>query len=338
MKLKWGIMGCGNIVKRSMGKAFTEAENAELVAVCDTDVSRAQGAAEKYGVDFFYGSPEELLENKDVKAVYVATPVFLHEKHTVMAAQSGRHVLCEKPMAVNTNQCQAMIDACSKNEVKLMIGFMMRFHSCHRKAKQLIENGDVGKLTMLRAQQSYWYPETPGAWQQRKSSAGGGAMADAGIHCINLLRYLSGSEVTEVSAVTGNVLFNYDVEDTGIILLRFQNGCYGIVDSAFSIQDSSVEQRLEIYGSRGSILGTKTIGPFPAGELKICIDGEMSEFHSTMLNPYREEIEYFTKCILEDKDPAVNGQEGLKDTMVLEAAYQSVELGKTVKIGDYSHE
>ncbi len=334
MKLKWSIIGCGNIVKRSMGKAFNEADNAELVAVCDIDANRAQQAAGEYGADSFFSSPEELLKNKDVEAVYVATPLFLHEKYTVMAAESGRHVLCEKPMAIDTKQCEAMIDSCSKNKVKLMIAFMMRFHSCHREAKRLIENGDVGKLTMLRAQQSYWYPETPGAWQQRKTSAGGGALSDAGIHCIDLLRYLSDSKVSEVHAVTGNVLFNYDVEDIGIILLRFENGCLGIIDSAFSIQDSSVEQRLEIYGSRGSILGTKTIGPFPEGELRICIDDKIRGFHSTMPDPYREEIEYFTQCILEDKEPMINGQEGLNNNRVLESAYQSAELGKAVKIGD----
>jgi len=332
MGIKFGVIGCGNIIRRAMGRAFQEAPGADLTAVMDTNPAKAEETAARYGAQKTYGGLDDLLADEEIEAVYVAVPVHLHKEVTLEASAAGKHVLCEKPMAMDVAECLSMIQACRKAKVKLMIGFMMRFHPCHRKAREMIQNGELGRIVLVRAQQSYEYPTDPNAWQQKKELSGGGALMDAGSHCIDLLRFLTGEDVREVVSFTDNLAFEYNVEDTATVLMRFKSGTQGVVDACFSTPDDSVEQRLEIYGTKGSILGSGTISPFPKGELVIHVQGRSGPYEYEPADLYVQEIQHFVSCIEEDKEPICSGTDGLKAQEVMSAAYTSAKQNKVIAL------
>ncbi len=332
MGIKWGVIGCGGVVRNVMGRALVEAKGSEFAAVMDVDAARARTTAERFGVNKVYGKLDDLLGDEEIQAVYVATPVHLHKDVTLQAAQAGKHVLCEKPMALDEDECQSMIEGCRECGVKLMVGFMMRFHVCHRKAKAMIESGALGKLIYLRAQQCYRYPPTPGAWRQQQRYSGGGSITDAGSHCIDLIRFLVGEEVRKVAAFTGNLAFDYEVEDTATLLMQFASGVQGIVDACYSTPDGSTEDRLEVYGTKGSLVTRHTVTSTPAGEMDIHLNGKSEAFRYEPVDLYIQQVEEFMRCIAEDREPAVTGEDGLRTQQIMSAAYTSAAESRIVEL------
>jgi len=343
----WGVIGCGGIAnRRTIPEGIIPAKNSELAAVMDVNEEIMREMARRYGVKG-YARDEDLLREPDVDAVYIATPNYLHARQSITAAEMGKHVLCEKPLAPTVKECEDVISACQKNSVKLQVGFMMRFHACHQEALRIIKEGLIGHPVMARAQLTCWYPETPGAWRQDPKMGGGGCLTDMGIHCIDLLRMFLG-EVEEVSAFTDRLIFNYPIEDTSIVTLKFDNKAYGVVDNFFNIPDAAAQNRLEIYGTKGCILADGTIGQESTGKLKVYTqeekqgyeaaqrreapDTRISEISPTPINMYRAEIEHFIRCIQEDLEPINSGYEAIKNLKVVLAAYESSKLGRKIKL------
>ncbi len=348
MSVKWGVIGAGGIAdRRTIPEGLMAAENAELVAVMDIDEGRAKKVAEKYGGLRYYTREEDLLRDKGVEAVYLATPTYHHHRQVMMAAGAGKHILCEKPMAMNIREAEKMIAACRSNKVKLSLGYMMRHHSYNRKIKEMIDEGRLGTPVMGRAQLTCWYPPMKGAWRQVPRQGGGGSLIDMGSHCIDLLEWMLGP-VTEVSCFTARLVQDCPVEDTATVLLRFESGAQGLVDSHFNIPDASSENRLEIYGSKGSILAQGTIGQSSAGAMIARIEEEQKGYQAEQKreevreetivldggNIYQAEIEDFSECILRggDAQPSFSGEDGLRNLRIVLAAYESARKGRTISI------
>jgi len=342
MAVKWGVIGCGGIAaRRTMPEGIIPAENAELAAVMDLNGDAAKQVGEKFSADV-YTKEDDLLADKRVDAVYIATPAHLHAGQAVKSAEMGKHVLCEKPMALSVEDCGRMIESCAKNGVKLGVGFMMRFHAYHRKLRDMVREGNLGRITFARAQLSCWYPDMEGAWRQDPELGGGGSLMDMGNHCIDVLEYMLESRVTEVSCFAGTLVHGYPVEDTGVVMMKFENGAVGVVDSCFSIPDNSSRNRLEIYGSGGSVLAEGTIGQAPDGVMTAYLedkkgydaqqaretDGAGEKISPEPVNTYRAEIEEFSGCILGDKTPSISGEDGLWSQKVLLACYESAKTGR----------
>lgn len=323
MSIKWGVIGAGGIAdRRIIPDGIIPANNAQLVAVMDIDETKAKTVARKYGNVPYYTHEEDLLNDPNVEAVYIATPLHLHCRQTCMAAKAKKHVLCEKPMALNVQECASMIKACKKNDVKLAIGLMMRFHAYHQRLKEMIERGELGKIVMGRAQLSCWYPPMEGAWRQYPKLGGGGSLIDMGAHCIDLLEMLIG-KVSEVSCFSGRLVHEYKSEDSAAVLLHFKNGAMGIVDNFFNIPDNASKNSLEIYGSKGSVLAKGTIGQMPDGEMIAYLEKELKEYDAKQerkeknveikisprpVNIFQAEIEHFSHCIEKDAEPLVSGE------------------------------
>ena len=344
----WGVIRCGGIAdRRTIPEGIIPAEDSKLVAVMSRSESTSKRIAQKYGVNRYYTREQDFLNDSEVDAVYVATPNYLHAEQSIAAADYGKHVLCEKPLALSIEGCEDIIAACKRNDVRLQVGFMMRFHACHREALKIIRQRMIGQPVMGRTQLTCWYPEILGAWRQDLKLGGGGSLMDMGIHCIDLLRMLLG-EVEEVSAFTDATIFDYPVEDTSIVTLKFDSEAYGIVDSFFNIPDAAAQNRLEIYGTKGCILADGTIGQASVGKLKVytqeeergydaaqkrkTTDMKIREVAPTPINIYKAEIEHFTKCIREDTEPINSGREAVKDQKIVLAAYRSSAEGKKIKI------
>jgi len=345
MKVRWGVIGASGIAdRRTIPEGILPARNAELVAILGKDVSRLEALSKKYGVKA-HMDLESFTRDKDIQAVYVATPVYLHQPQTIACLKAGKNVLCEKPMAMNPAECRHMVDAAKQHRVRLGIAFMMRFHACHRLALQLIEQGKIGTPVMARAQLSCWYPKIAGAWRQVKRMSGGGSLMDLASHCLDLLEMYLG-KIVEVSCFADRRIFDYEVEDTSLVLSRHKSGAFGVVDACFNIADVASKNRLELYGTKGSILCEGTIGQLPGGKMVgfFSEDEEYRakqerraeggvEFNPEPVNTYLAEIEDFSEAILEDRPPAYTGEMGLHNQQVLEACYASAKMRRTVNVG-----
>jgi predicted dehydrogenase len=347
MSLNWGVIGAGGIAdRRTIPEGIIKAKNAKLVAVMDVDGGKAKEVAQKYGVKY-YLKEEDLVKDEEVQVVYIATPAYLHSQQAILYAEAGKHILCEKPMALTLKECEEMIEACRKNRVKLGLGFMMRFHAYNRKAKEMVEKGLLGSIVFARAQLSCWYPPMEGAWRQDPKLGGGGSLMDMGNHNIDLLEFILNSKVKEVSCFTDNLAHKYPAEDSATVLVRFQNGAQGISDSFFNIPDASSKNILEVYGTKGSILARGTIGQAPGGEMTAYLEKEEKGYEAKQaravtpveekiepapVNTYQAEIEHFSDCVEKDLEPAISGEDGLWSQKVILACYESARSGKVVKL------
>jgi predicted dehydrogenase len=356
MSIKWGVLGAGMIADMEMIPAIKSIENAELVSIMSRNEEKVKGLSSKHNIPRYYTDIDEFLRDPELDAVYVATAPHLHCEQTIQAAEHGKHVLCEKPMALAVEQCEKMIEAFNKAGVKLMIGCMMRFQPAHVKTKEIIDAGFLGRMILIRMQGSFYYPPAEN-WRLDPKIAGGGALHDMGIHCIDLMRFFAG-DVEEVSAFVDNLVFDYPVEDTSLVSLRFANGGYGFLESCYSAYYT--ENRFEVIGSKGTLFAEKSIwGNQTTGVLK-AFAGEIGRTHEHKLAPawgqddslgglgtvikeynlqpcntFAAEAEYFSQCIMENREPEINGVEGLKDLQVVKAAYESAKEGKRVKIAGH---
>lgn len=224
-KLKVAVIGCGSIAQYRHLPEYKMNKDVELVAVCDINEERVNKVASEYGVKA-YTSYEELLASGTVDAVSVCTPNYLHAPISVVALNSGVHVLCEKPMATSKESAEAMIEAAKANNKKLMIAHNQRFVASHQKARQLIENGEVGRIYSFRTAFGHggpegWSVDGKDSWFFRKEEAFIGAMGDLGVHKTDLLRYILGEEIVEVGAFVETTAKDFgDVDDNAVCVLK----------------------------------------------------------------------------------------------------------------------
>jgi predicted dehydrogenase len=335
-KLKMGVIGAGGIAFRRTIPGMLKAKNCQLVAVMDpVGVERVAAA---FNVPKSYTREEDLLADPDVEAVYIASPVNCHLKQIEMAAKAGKHILCEKPLAMNTKQTQRAVDACGKYGVFLQEGYMMKFHGAHVAIKQAIDEGRLGKIVYLRAQLSCWYPQMAGAWRQDPKQGGGGALIDMATHLYDLLSWFAGP-VRRVTAMVNTLVQTYKSDDASTTLLEFKSGAQATVDCFYCIPDEASRTRLEIYGSQGAILTEGTIGQSVGGKMEAMLLAGAAGYDATQskdvvrkfnrlpfkkINPYTAECEYFAQNVLAGQQPQLNGPENaLLIADVTDRAYRS---------------
>jgi predicted dehydrogenase len=344
-KVKWGVIGSGGIARRrTIPEGILKADNAELSVVFDINAQANAEVAKESGAKEA-GSIEALLD-ADIDAVYIATPAGLHSDQVQTSAKAGKHIFCEKPLGMTVAEAEAMIETCRQKAVKLGCALMMRFVAQHAEALKLIREGKLGKPTYARAQLSCWYPPIEGAWRQDPATGGGGALIDMGGHCIDLLEMFFG-KVAKVSCFINNTVHDYKSEDSAVATLFFENGALATVDTFFCIPDNSSKNVLELYGSKGSILAKGTIGQGPAGEMVAFLEQEGKDYDAQQarakaqgmiiapepVNTYRAEIEEFSQAIIEDREPLIGAELGLRNQKILAACYESARLGKVIKVG-----
>lgn len=343
-KIKWGVIGCGGIADRRTIPGMMLAENVELVAVMDTNPEFAEKVKEKYGAKYAFTTAEELLSLDEIEAVYIASPVVCHKEQAFLAADAKKHILIEKPVGLTSKEAEEIKNYCEKAGVKLGVGFMMRFHAYHQAIKELLDNNKLGKIVSMRAQFSCWYPEIEGAWRQKLATSGGGAMVDMGVHCIDVLQYMSGLKPKVVSGFASNLTFNYEVEDSCNAVIQMDNGSAMYIEANFNIPDAASKSRIEIYGTRGSIMAECTLSQVEGGKVDVLIsddslgydaqqdrvDVDKLELDVTFGNMYTKEVEGFGNAIINDTDVPVPANEAILNQKVVEAVYESSRTGKHI--------
>ena len=330
MTLRWGIIGCGDVAEHKGGPALYGIEGSDLVAVMRRDAAKAEDFARRHGAKRWYSKAEDLINDPEINAIYVATPVYLHREYTVQAAEAGKHVMCEKPMALNVEQCREMIAACQENGVKLMIAYYRRTYPIVHKMKQLLKEGTIGEPMLVRINLTGYYnpptPNAPGEWRGDPKVAGGGVMFDVGSHRLDVMVYLFG-EVEKVIAFTETLHCEYRVEDSAVLLMKLANGMHGVANFNWNVGSSSDE--FEIYGTEGKILAR----PLDGGHLEVHRDKQVEIFE---LPPPKIThwglVEDFVRAANEGTPLICPGEEGMKTNLIMEAAYRSAKTGKVEKI------
>lgn len=337
MKLKWGIIGCGGIADRRTLPGMMLTDNSVPYAVMDADAAVAEKVKEKYGAEYAFNNYEDVLALPDVDVVYIASPVFCHKEQALAAAKAGKHILIEKPIGINLEETLEIIDACKKAGVKLGVGFMMRYHAYHQEMKRFIADGNLGQIVSMRAQFTCWYPEIKGAWRQNKALSGGGALADLGVHCIDLLQYISGLNAVECVGFATTNTFGYNVDDTASLIMKMENGALAYVDCNFNIPDSATKCPIEFYGTKGSMVAIGTLSQEEGGKVEILACPDNAEYdpmqaHTAVQsqalevefgNMYKKEIEAFANAVINDTEPPVNAENTLFVHKVIDAIYKN---------------
>jgi len=348
-KVKWGVIGCGGIAARRTIPEFKKmVSNAEIVSVMDVDAARAAEVAKEFDVSHSCATEDQLLA-QNIDAVYIASPQNFHCRQAVQAAEAGKHILCEKPMAISLDEVDQMEAACKKNNVKFMLAWCMRQNVYNKKARELVQSGSVGKIVMGRAQLTCWYPAIPGAWRQDISQSHGGSLIDMGTHCIDLLEWIMDSRIVEVAGFTDLLVQDYPtpVEDTSTIVVKFDNGAHGIVDNYFNIPDAAAQNALEIFGTKGSVIAKGTIGQDPTGNMFSILQDEETGYDANQVRNvevqkedydfegiglYGQMITIFSDCIMNDGEPPAGLENGRHSVKVVDAIYRASREKKVIAV------
>jgi predicted dehydrogenase len=317
-QLGWGLIGCGDIAQKRVAPALRDLAAGKLIAVNRAQSELAAAFAKQFGAKRWYLDWKKLLLDEEIDAVYIATPVHLHAEQTIAAAEAGKHVLCEKPMAMNVSECDQMIAACRSNKVKLGVAYYRHFYPVVERIKTIIKSGEIGTPVLLEINAfEQFNPETghPRSWLLQKNLSGGGPMFDFGCHRIEVFMNICGP-VTEVKAMTANVLFDREVEDTATALLRFKRGACGILSVSHAAAEA--KDSLHIFGSAGSI----RVSILNEGKMRVIGKlGERYEVHPPGANWHAPLIEDFVEAVLTDREPGVGGDKGRAVALIEEEIY-----------------
>lgn len=318
MTIRWGILGCGDIARKRVAAAIQDDPGSELVAACRRDEAKLRQFCDDFGVDRGYTRDADLIAAADVDAVYIATPVKDHHPQTLSVAAAGKHVLCEKPMAMNAQQCDEMIAACRDHGVRLGVAYYRRFYPIVHRMKQLIADGAVGSPISAAAICSTPLaigPGEDGYWRVIPELGGGGALMDIGSHRINLLLDMFG-EVASVKAFCNSVAADYQADDCATLIFQFCGGMHGSLQCLFGTPVDPDE--FSVWGTRGRLVAA----PLNGAELHIYTDsGCRTEEHPPAANLNAPLIADFVEGIENGRPPEVTGEEGRAATRVMDLAY-----------------
>jgi UDP-N-acetyl-2-amino-2-deoxyglucuronate dehydrogenase len=330
-KLGFGIIGCG-MISGWHAEAISRVPRARLVGVTDAVAELRNGTARKYEVNS-YESVEKMLADPEVRIVSICTPSGLHAPLAIRAAQAGKHVIVEKPMAINLKDADQMIETCERNRVKLCVISQLRFSPAIQQIKQALEESLLGRVVLgdlyMKFNRSQEYYDK-GNWRGTWEMDGGGALMNQGIHGVDLLRYLMGP-VKSVSAHARTLARKIAVEDTAVAILEFQNGAVGVIEATTSVYPGS-SRHLEINGHRGtvvleenSIVRWDIEGQDPAKHLTLepAISNTSSNPGAFGVEGHVYQITDMVEAILEDRRPAVDGMEGRNALEIILAVYRS---------------
>ena len=339
-----GIIGCGKIAQVRHIPEYAEHKHAKLLGFYDINLDRAKALADQYG-GTAYATAEELLANPEIDAVSICAANFAHAEQTIAALNAGKHVLCEKPMAITLAECEAMVEAAKKNGKYLMIGHNQRLAKAHATAKKLIDDGLIGDIVTFRTTFGHGGPETwsvdPGlnTWFFDKSRAAMGAMADLGIHKTDLIQFLTGQKVIRTTArvttldkkdASGNLI---SVDDNAICIYEMSGGAFGTMTASWTYYGAE-DNSTVLYGTKGIM----RIYDDPAISIKVILadGGKISyDVEAIQTNDNQTKsgvIDLWMESLVENKAPEISGESALAAMRAVFASIQSSETGKAVEI------
>lgn len=335
--LKFGLIGCGRIAARH-AEILSNLDEAKLSCVCDIKDSRAINFSKKYNIPW-YIDYHDMLKREEVDVVSILTPSGLHAKHVIDIAPYRKHIIVEKPMALQLEDADEMIRVCYENRTKLFVVKQNRYNIAVKKLKEAIELGRFGKFVLgtirvrwCRTQNYYNQDDWRGTW-----AYDGGVFANQASHHIDMLAWMMG-EVESVFAKIATRLVDIEVEDTGVALLKFKNGALGIIEATTATRPVDIEGSISILGENGAV----EVGGFAMNEMKIWNFAEILPEDNDILAKYKENppnvygfghLEFLRDVITSIRNNSkgfIDGLEGRKSLELINAIYESAETGKDV--------
>lgn len=334
-KIRYAVVGLGYIAQVAVLPAFKNARrNSKLVALISGDKEKLKRLGDKYRVEkrYLYSEFETCLKNGEVDAIYIATPNFYHRNIMETAAKYGVHVLCEKPMAVTTEDCLSMINEAEKNNVQLMIAYRLHFEAANLEAIKIAQSKKLGDLKIFNSVFTMQVKDHNNI-RLDEVEKGGGPLYDIGIYCINAARYLFKSEPIEVFAMTANSKDSRfkKVDEIVSCVMKFPEGRianFSISFGAFAAAD------YDLIGSKGRIRLEKGYEYATTMTLKTYEDRKIISKKYPKRDQFAPELIYFSECIQKKKRPEPSGEEGLADIKIIEALLLSIDLGSPITLDE----
>lgn len=324
--VKIGIMSFAHMHAYGYADCVNKIGNAQLAGISDDDTVRGKKAARQLKTKYF-DSYQNLLDS-DIDAVIITSQNNRHEQLACLAAQAGKHILCEKPIAATLPQAKRIIDTCFRHKVKLQIAFPCRFITSVIRAKEIINEGKIGEILAIKGTN---HGTMPGGWFVDKKESGGGAVIDHTVHVVDLMRWILASEVKSVYAEVDTLFYNMDIDDTGLLTIEFDNGVFATLDASWSRSKAfpfGGDVTMEIVGTKG-VIGLDAFNQ----KISLYNDQKMkSEWVYWGDNMDAGLIEDFVKMIKEDSQPSITGYDGLAALSVAIAAYRSALKKEVVSL------
>ncbi len=311
----------------------------EMVAVVNHRRESMAAFAEQFDIPRQYTSLDKLFADGDIDAISINTPNYLHAPQAIAALKAGVHVMVEKPMAMNAVEAQAMVDAAAQSEALLMVAHCFRFDP---EVQWLKAQADAGRLGQIIRSKSYGVHANwgPGGWFTQSQYAGGGAIADMGIHALDTVRYLLGDpQPISVYARIGTYYGDFDVDDTGIIIVNWDNGATSYIETGWwQPHTDKPNAGTQLYGTKGfgELFPTRLSLPDLAAETVTDVESEFEFPRTEAIShaKYGTQLAYFVDCIRENRTPVPGGVEGMINMKIVDTAYKSSKIGQVVEIDD----
>lgn len=326
--MRWGIIGLGRIAGTEIAPAITTSPGGKLHAVVSRDQGRAEAFAARHGAARALTSFDELLADPRVDAVYIATPNALHAGEVVAAARAGKHVMCDKPLALSVADAWRAVSVCAEEGVRLGITFQTRFHDNFGQLRAVVQDGSLGEIRLVQVEMSPGRTLLTG-WRADPALAGLGAINNLGVHAFDLIRWLLGSEVTEVTALAGHES-GLVPETLALVLLRYGDGALAYVNVNQSVAFPHADTT--IYGTKGRVVGRSCTRMNMSGTLTILTaDGETT-IETASYHAYRGAVTAFEEAVATGQDPSPSGLDGLRSVELTTAIAESLTEGRTVPV------
>jgi predicted dehydrogenase len=313
-KLKWGIAGCGYYAEHTFIPTLSFLRRGTLNSLYSHKKKRAQQLAEKAGAKDYFNNYDDFL-NSDINCVYVSSVNSDHYQQVIEAAKAGKHILCDKPLAINSGQAEEMVNVCKENGVLLAVNYIHRFHPLVVKAKELLKNNMLGRLVSINLNFNMDCP--PGSnFRFNKKLSGGGAFRDLGTHMIDLLRFFGG-EIIEINGYVDNLVYKSEVDDFAVALAKFKSNGYGYLNVSFN--NKKAFNRIEILGHKGAISIENLIGvKHHSAKLSILQKGKTKMSFRKRANKLAFLLRSVQKSFLKNEQPLITGEDGLINMKLME--------------------
>jgi glucose-fructose oxidoreductase len=329
-QLGYAVIGLGHIAQVAVLPAFAHAKNSRLVALVSDDEEKRRKLSRKYRCDAYgYRDLDDVLARPDVDAVYIALPNDMHAEFAVRCAQAGVHVLCEKPLALTEAECRRMIDACQNNGVKLMTAYRLHFDPANLEVVKLIEKGVIGETRMFSSDFSYQVKEGN---IRTIAERGGGAIWDIGIYCINAARYCFRADPIEVVAIRADRHSDprfSQVHEGMSAVMKFPDERLATFNVSFGAATTS---RYSVTGTKGDLCLDNAYEYVGERELTITVEEKSRKRTFPSTDQFAPELVAFSDAVLHDRDIEPDGEEGLRDVRVIDAALRSAREGRAIHL------
>jgi predicted dehydrogenase len=339
-RVGYAVVGLGRLTLGQILPALEQCKHSKLVALVSGDADKMGKVAQQYGVSsrncYSYKDYDKLKDNKEVEVIYIVLPNSLHHEYTIRGAKAGKHILCEKPMATSVKECEEMIEACKKANVKLMIAYRIQYEPNNTLVKDMVRKEEYGKVKYLDMTDGQSQGD-PQHWRLKKALAGGGPLPDAGLYCLNTARFLLGEEPVEVYATLhenkADPRFK-EVEEGMTFTLRFPND---VVANCFTSYNSYDTKRYRVYAETGWV-GMDPAFPYKGLKIERAHAPEPANIEVRETpgvgdkDHFATEMDHFSQCVRQNRQPYTPGEEGLQDQRIIEALYLSARENRPVKL------